>query len=84
MYHPDTFITYRGTDLLTLLLYYLLGKMKLSGQLSANMFISSSANFVNMSNVINHIIYSSIENCKFKLKEAEKFVIKLYYPFIIN
>ena len=28
MYHPDAFITYRGTDLLTLLLYYLLGKMK--------------------------------------------------------
>ena len=32
MYHPDTFMTYRGTDLLTmlnmLLIYYLSGKMK--------------------------------------------------------
>ena len=28
MYHTEAFITYRGTDLLTLLLYYLLGKMK--------------------------------------------------------
>ena len=50
MYHPDAFITYRGTDLLTLLLYYLL-----SGHLTANMFISSAAiNFVDMSNVISH------------------------------
>ena len=31
-----------------------------------------------MSNVINHIIYSSVENGRFKLKEADKFVIKLY------
>ena len=28
MYHPDTFMTYRGTDLLTLVIYYLLEKMK--------------------------------------------------------
>ena len=28
MYHPDTLMPYRGTDLLTLLIYYLLGKMK--------------------------------------------------------
>ena len=28
MYHPDTFMTYRDTDLLTSLIYYLLGKMK--------------------------------------------------------
>ena len=33
MYHPDALIiTYRGTDLLTLLLYYLLGKMKRTSQ----------------------------------------------------
>ena len=37
-----------------------------------------------MSNVIHHTIYSSVENGRFKLKEAEQFVIKLYYPFIIN
>ena len=48
------------------------------------MFISSSANFVDMSNVISHTIYSSVEKGRFKLKEAEKFVIKLHYPFIIN
>ena len=48
------------------------------------MFISSSANFVDMSNVTNHTIYSSVENGTFKLKEAEQFVIKLYYPSIIN
>ena len=47
-------------------------------------FISSSANFVDMSNVINHTIYSSVENGTYKSKEAEPFVIKLYYPFIIN
>ena len=29
MYHPDTLMIYRGTDLLTLLMiYYLLGKME--------------------------------------------------------
>ena len=28
MYHPDTFMTYRGTDLLPLLIYRLLGKIK--------------------------------------------------------
>ena len=28
MYRRDTLMTYRGTDLLTLLIYYLLGKMK--------------------------------------------------------
>ena len=27
MYYTDTFMTYRGTDLLTLLIYNLLGKM---------------------------------------------------------
>ena len=47
-----TFMTYRGTNLLTL--------------------------------HINHTIYSSVENGRFKLKETEQFVIKLYYPFIIN
>ena len=37
-----------------------------------------------MSNAINHTIYSSVENGRFKLKEEKHFVIKLYYPFIIN
>ena len=46
------------------------------------MFISS--NFIDMSNVIHHTIYSSVENMRFKLKEAEQFVIKLFYPFIIS
>ena len=32
-----------------------------------------------MSNVINHTIYSSIENDRFKLKEADKFVIARDY-----
>ena len=50
--------------------------------LTANMFISS--NFVDMSNVIHHTVYSSVENGRFKLKEAEQFEIKLYYPYIIN
>ena len=48
------------------------------------MFISSSANFVDMSNVMNHNIYLGVENSRFKLKEADTFVIKLYYPFIFN
>ena len=78
MHHPDTLMTYRGTDLLTLLIYNLLGKMNLT----ANMFISST--FVDISNVIHHTIYSSVENGRFKLKEAEQFEIKLYYPYIIN
>ena len=38
MYHPDTLMTYLGTDLLALLIYYLLGKM--SGHLTAILFIS--------------------------------------------
>ena len=37
-----------------------------------------------MSNVINYTTYSSVENGRFKLKEEKQFVIKLYYPFIIN
>ena len=48
------------------------------------MFISSSANFVEMSSIINHTIYSRVENGTVKLKEEEQFVIKLYHPFIIN
>ena len=48
------------------------------------MFISLSADFADMSNVINHTIYSSVENDRFELKEAKEFVIKLYYSFIIN
>ena len=80
MYHPDTLMSYRGTDLLTLLICYLLGKMKPTSH--SKMFISS--NFVDMSNVIHHTIYSSVENGRLKLKEAEQFVIKLYYLFIIN
>ena len=79
MYHPDTLMTYRSTDLLTLLIYYLLGEMK---RTSHNMFISS--NFVDVSDVIHHTIYSSVEDGRFKLKEVEQFVIKRYYPFIIN
>ena len=47
------------------------------------MFISSSTLLI-MSNVISYTIYSSVENGRLKLKEAEKFVIKLYYPFIFN
>ena len=83
MYHSDALIiTYRGTYLLTLLLYYLLGKMKRTSH--SKYFISLSTNFVDMSNVINHTIYSSVKNGRFKLKEADKFVIKLYYPFITN
>ena len=35
-------------------------------------------NFVDMSNVIHHI-YSSVENGRYKLREAEQFVIKLFY-----
>ena len=46
------------------------------------MFISS--NFFDMSNVIHHTIYSSVENGRFKLKEAEQCVIKLYYPLSIQ
>ena len=37
------------------------------------MFISSPANFVDMYNVINHTIYSSVENGRSKLKEEEQF-----------
>ena len=80
MYHPDTLMTYRGTNLLTLLIYYLLGKMKPTSH--SKMFISS--NFVDMSNVIHHTIYSSVENGRLKLKEAEQFVIKLYSYVIMN
>ena len=36
-------------------------------------------NFVDVSNVMHHTIYSSVENGRFKLKEVEQFVIKLYY-----
>ena len=37
------------------------------------MFISSPANVVDMYNVINHTIYSSVENGRSKLKEEEQF-----------
>ena len=50
MYHPDTLMTYRGTDLLTLLIYYLLGKMNFT----ANMLIFS--NVVDMS-VLSTILF---------------------------
>ena len=64
MYHPDTLMISRGTDLLTLLMiYYLLGKMKPTSH--SKIFISS--NFVDMSNVIHHTIYSSVENGRVKL-----------------
>ena len=59
MYHPDTLMTYRGTDLVTLLICSSLGR-----NLTANMFISS--NFVDLSNVIHRTIYSSVENGRFK------------------